>query len=97
MRDEGVAIGALKIDCATGAGTITRFEPLANGSLYLENADGTEGYSNPFPITFGTVVNPSNAKTWKIYVNGTLVSNAGFRIGKDGKAYFRKGFVFVFQ
>ncbi|MCQ2391443.1 MAG: hypothetical protein MJ240_08460 [Kiritimatiellae bacterium] len=72
---EGLApCGGLEVDCARGGGTITRFEPVADGVLrlnnYLGNATGFE-----VPLTFHAVVNAENLKTWKLFVNGVEKSN----------------------
>jgi len=70
-------IGALRVDMATGAGTITRFTPAANGTLHLTNATGAPT-TWVIPITFGSVDTPSNLSKWQIIADGIPIN--GYRL-----------------
>ena len=73
-------IGALRVDMAAGAGTITRFTPAANGTLHLTNATGAPT-SWVIPITFGSVDNPSVLYSWQIIADGKPLN--GYRLFYD--------------
>lgn len=71
LQANTLRIAHLVIDCAAGAGTITRFTPAANGRLVLENADGLGdlvGYE--LPVTVGEIGDTSALRTWKVSVGG---------------------------
>ena len=82
---ETVGIATLTVDCAAGAGSITRFTPAENGTLVLKNIEKSAlGSAYVLPITVGTVATPSNLKTWKISIGGQIVD--GYRVRfRDGK------------
>ena len=63
-------IGALRVDMVTGAGTITRLTPAANGTLHLANAPGGSPASWVIPIAFGSVDTPSVLGSWSIIADG---------------------------
>jgi hypothetical protein len=73
-------ISALRVDMVAEAGTITRFTPTANGTLYLTNATGSPA-SWVIPITFGSVDNPANLTKWQIIVDGNPLN--GYRLAYD--------------
>ena len=89
--------GGIEFDYELGGGTITRFEPAANGTLTIvnwpEDAD-LGGYE--LPLIFGNVVGGSNLSTWKLVVDGEQKAN---RIAlKDGKIrVLHKGTVLILR
>lgn len=88
LRTENIAFNALKVDCARGAGTITKFVPAADGTLFLVNAPvdaaGRLRAHVDTGLTLGTVVDAANLKTWKVYANGirSSASRMSFRDGR---------------
>jgi len=80
--------GGLEVDHAKGGGTISRFEPVVNGTLKIENYEGVLKGGYEIPLTFGTVLNPENIKTWKLVVNGNVVDKK--LMFKDGKIVVAK-------
>lgn len=78
LRTENIAFNALKVDFAYGAGTITKFVPAANGTLFLVNAPvdaaGRLRAHVDTGLTLGTVVDAANLKTWQVYANGVRSS-----------------------
>ena len=89
--------GGIEFDYALGGGTITRFEPAANGTLSIVNwpADANFG-GYELPLIFGSVVGASNLSTWKLVVNGEQKSNCIALIA--GKiCVLRKGTVLILR
>lgn len=88
LRTENIAFNALKVDCARGAGTITKFVPAADGTLFLVNAPvdaaGRLRAHVDTGLTLGTVVDAANLKMWKVYANGvrSSASRVSFRDGR---------------
>ena len=69
VEDTSQTIRALRVDMASGAGTITRFRPAANGVLHLVNATGT-GVVGALSVTVGSFVDADNLSSWKVMVDG---------------------------
>ena len=95
---EGAApCGGIEFDCAQGGGTITRFEPAANGVLTISNwPAGSKIGGYELPLTFGSVVGASNLSTWRLVINGEQKSN---RIAfKGGKIHIlQEGFTLIIR
>lgn len=89
--------GGLEVDYAQGGGTITRFEPVANGVLKIVNYPaGTSIGGYELPLTFGSTGDMSNLATWKLFVNGVEKSNGIDFV--DGKIRIRKsGLMLIVQ
>ena len=88
-------VSGLRIDCATGIGTISRFAPAASGTLALENVPAGTRLSN-YSIAFAptTVVDADNLRKWKVTANG-VSSNYKAQLS-DGKITFvPNGFVII--
>lgn len=87
--------GGIEFDYAQGGGTITRFEPVANGTLTITNwPDGTSIGGFELPLIFVSVGDLSNLSTWKVVVNGVEKENRiVFSGGKLCVA--QKGFVMI--
>ena len=91
------AISRLSVDLAVGCGTITTFVPAANGVLNIMNfPPGARISEYELPLTFGSVYNVPNLKTWRLFVNGEARNNRIAFI--DGKLCIQKGgLIIVFQ
>ncbi|MCL1921275.1 MAG: autotransporter-associated beta strand repeat-containing protein [Kiritimatiellaeota bacterium] len=70
-------IGALRVDMAAGAGTITRFTPAPNGTLHLTNTSGAPR-TWVIPLTLGSVDTPSVLSTWQVIADGQPLN--GYRL-----------------
>lgn len=69
----------VSVDCAAGAGTITRFTPAANGVLELVNIDVAQVKDTyALPLSVGELAQKANLKNWTVKVNGEPV--AGVRV-----------------
>lgn len=65
----------LRIDCATGIGTLSNFSPAASGVLLLENVpEGTSLRTYTIPFSPETTSNGENLRSWDVYVNGAKVN-----------------------
>lgn len=80
LRSEKLVISALSVDCDVGAGTITRFTPAPNGTLYLTTTD-PKSVRRGFivPLTIGEVANARNFASWSVVVNGEAKPNCRLR------------------
>ena len=69
------ALSRISVDCAAGAGTITRFTPAANGVLELVNIDAAQ-LKNAYalPLSVGELAQRANLKSWTVKVNGEPVA-----------------------
>ena len=72
LNDADATIGALRVDCAAGAGTINSFRPAAGGTLELVNvpAEVTRLNGYEVPITVTDVQDAANLRSWVLTVNG---------------------------
>lgn len=71
LNDASATIGALRVDCATGAGTINSFRPAAGGTLELVNFPaGTSLRDYQIPITVTGVENASALRSWTVTIDG---------------------------
>lgn len=79
-RGTAIASHALEVDCALGGGTLESLEPAEGGALYLLNVPANASF-HPYdiPLAVGSVVNPGNLDTWKVYVNG--VQKRSMKVG----------------
>jgi len=59
-------IDSLKVDAGAGCGTLTHFNPAANGELRLENVPAGVKLDTLSLLTVGVVVNGSNLSGWKV-------------------------------
>ena len=71
IADEALSIVSLDVDCASGAGTITKFRPAANGTLALTGVDGKLPGRYVVPISLSEVVDAENFASWNVTLNGT--------------------------
>ncbi len=72
LNDAEATIGALRVDCAAGAGTINSFRPAAGGTLELVNVpDVTTLRNYVVPITVTDVQDAKNLGSWTVKVNGS--------------------------
>lgn len=71
LADSAISISELGVDCANGAGTITKFRPAANGTLALTGVDGKLPGRYVVPITLSEVVDAENFASWNVTLNGT--------------------------
>ena len=71
LADSAISIAELGVDCANGAGTITKFRPAANGTLALTGVDGKLPGRYVVPITLSEVVDAENFASWNVTLNGT--------------------------
>ena len=101
IPDANVAINALSVDLTAGAGTITKFVPAANGSLYLANprasdyaSDGRLKSSIELPIDTPVILSPENLKSWKVFVDGAAFGSGELAV-QNGKLLvkFNRGLV----
>lgn len=77
-------IGALRVDYQQDSGTITRFNPTANGVLNLTNVpEGTDLNNFVIPITLSEVLNGNNIGSWKVQVNGADAGAYQLILGSD--------------
>jgi hypothetical protein len=73
LDDPNATIGALRIDCAAGAGAIECFHPAARGKIELINVPDDFLCSNYIvPIDIKGVKNITNLNTWVVTINGKL-------------------------
>lgn len=73
IGDDDVQIGGLTIDCATGAGSIDRFNAAETGEIRLVNASGvTIGGGWAAPLDIGTADNLANLSNWTVVKDGQL-------------------------
>jgi autotransporter-associated beta strand protein len=73
LDDPNATIGALRIDCAAGAGAIEWFHPAARGKIELINVSDDFLCSNYIvPIDIKGVKNITNLNTWVVTINGKL-------------------------
>ena len=89
--------GGLELDYTRGGGTITRFEPVANGVLRIENfPDGMKLGGYVLPLSFGSVREASNISSWRVTVNG---DETWRRLGwSDGKiCILHKGLMVIMR
>lgn len=90
IPDVNVAFNALEVDLTAGAGTITKFRPAANGTLFLKNprpADlkgGSLTNAIVLPLTLGSILDAANLDTWTVYVDGELSKESQVKV-IDGK------------
>ena len=97
VESGNASCGGIEFDYVQGGGTITRFEPCANGVLTIANwPAGTSIGGFELPLTFGSVVGASNLSTWRLVVNGEQKSN---RIAfEGGKIHIlQEGFILIIQ
>ena len=71
LADSAISIAELGVDCANGAGTITKFRPAANGTLALTEVNGSLPVRYAVPITLSEVVDAANFASWNVTLNGT--------------------------
>ncbi|MGN0846980.1 MAG: discoidin domain-containing protein [Kiritimatiellia bacterium] len=69
--DETTQIAALRIDCASGAGTLACIDFAPNGVLHLTNFVPS-GALTELPITLGEVRNAANLKSWTVRIDGVV-------------------------
>ena len=105
IPDANVAINALAVDLTAGAGTITKFVPAANGSLYLTNPrvsdymqDGYLKNEIELPIDTPVILSPENLGSWNVFVDGVLLDNGSLAVS-DGKLVVSAnyGFMLLFK
>ncbi|MBO7653735.1 MAG: discoidin domain-containing protein [Kiritimatiellae bacterium] len=72
LNSADAAIGALRVDCALGGGTINAFRPAAGGTLELVNlpADVTSLIGYEVPLTVNGLQNGAALDSWKVVTNG---------------------------
>ncbi len=79
-------IDKLRIDFAEGAGTLSHFNPAANGELRLENVPAGANLSALALLSVGTAVNAANLSSWAVWVDDSpspyrlLVSNGSLAL-----------------
>ena len=61
-------IDSLKVDVGAGCGTLTHFNPAANGELRLENVPTGVKLDTLSLLTVGVAVNEANLSSWKVLV-----------------------------
>ena len=61
-------IDSLKVDVGAGCGTLTHFNPAANGELRLENVPAGVKLDTLSLLTVGVAVNEANLSSWKVLV-----------------------------
>lgn len=101
IPDSNVAINALAVDLTAGAGTITKFVPAANGSLYLTNPRASDYMSDGYlktkielPIDTPVILLPENLASWNVFVDGTLRSQCSLAV-RDGKLVVLTSYGFI--
>ena len=94
LNDADATIGALRVDCAAGAGTINSFRPAAGGTLELVNVPaGTSIKGYVLPITITDVQDAANLRRWRVTVNGRP---CGYKpVYRDGGITFLSGGIVV--
>ena len=88
----------LRVDCADGAGTISRFAPRAGGRLELVGvSNGTDLAGYLVPVTIQSFADTANLKTWTVFVNGA--PKGGLHVVADGNGLrlVRKGMIISFR
>ena len=90
IEPERISIKGLQIDVQSGAGTIVRFVPGANGKLCLSSvpedwyAGGSIAKMHDLPLTVNGVSGEENLSGWELYVDGERIG--GGRVEwKNGK------------
>lgn len=82
IPDANVSVSQLEVDMSAGGGTITKFRPAANGTLYLVNADRADfvgenrKMSVDIPLSVGRMVDGAAMTGWRLVVNGETVEVA---------------------
>ena len=85
----------LRIDCATGIGTLSNFSPAASGVLLLENVpEGTSLRTYTIPFSPETTSNGENLRSWDVYVNGAKV-NSRARLAENAIKFVSGGFMLI--
>lgn len=97
LRTENISIGKLKVDLATGGGTITKFVPATDGVLYLENvpdslldAPGVLRRKCCVPLSLDVAEGQDRFATWSVFANGTKCENSKVSF-RDGKLWVSSG------
>ena len=72
LNDADATIGALRVDCTDGAGTINSFRPAAGGTLELVNIPAEVVSLNHYevPLTVAGVQNAAALGSWKVTLDG---------------------------
>ncbi len=85
----------LRIDCATGIGTLSNFSPAASGVLLLENVpEGTSLRTYTIPFSPETTSNGENLRSWDVYVNGAKV-NSRARLAENAIKFVSGGLMVI--
>lgn len=90
IPDANIAINALSVDLTAGAGTITKFVPAENETIYQTHPrvcdyapNGELNSKIVLPLTIGTVLSPEKLKSWQVVVDGTPITNGELAV-RDG-------------
>ena len=99
-----IAVSALRVDLTAGAGTITKFVPAANGSVFLVNVpqtlltpDGELAHRAILPLTLGEISSPEALSTWKVFVNGRETSSTVRVVNGQLVASGTNGLILIFR
>ena len=97
LSDGAMELSALAVDCAAGAGTITRFTPAESGSIDVRHADFAQLRAGLIlPLKIETVNLASRLRNWMVMVNGVgneklrvFYSNGDLRVEARSRFFLR--------
>ena len=102
INSADATIGALRVDCMLGGGTITPFRPKENGVLDLVNVQGDttiaalDGFE--IPLTVNGVEPAGNLASWKVSVEGVVRDDIKIRLNEEGNmVLFYGGTLFLIR
>jgi autotransporter-associated beta strand protein len=91
LGNGAMELSSLIVDAAAGGGTITRFKPARNGTLYIVNLpDGAGSGELEVPLTIGEIADAAALKSWRVIVDGREKNALRLRF-RDGKLYLSAG------
>ncbi len=102
LNSADTTIGALRVDCTIGGGTIAPFRPKENGVLDLVNVQGDttvaalDGFE--IPLTVNGVEPAGNLTSWKVSVEGVVRDDIKIRLNEEGNmVLFYGGTLFLIR
>ena len=89
--------GELKIDCASGGGSISHLNPAAIGRIDLVNLPANIEFPYEIPLRFANGVNLTNLKDWTVAADG--ITQAGWHLlaGDSSISVVKGGTVIVMR